>query len=43
MDTTLRVVNQEERLAEALQALHSVHLTLQSGHPVQAFQVNPMS
>lgn len=39
VDGTTRVTTQDERLAEARQALHSAYSTLQSGNPVQALQV----
>ncbi|CAL5228835.1 g12039 [Coccomyxa viridis] len=38
VDGTTRVTTQDERLAEARQALHSAYSTLQSGNPVQALQ-----
>ena len=42
MNGTGRIAPQEERLAEARQALQSAHGTLQSGNPVQALQVEPV-
>ena len=39
MEGTSRIADQQQRLAEAREALRAAHATLQAGDPMRAFQV----